>query len=162
MGVLGFTDERRRLGILECAVALGVSDFEHELRVAMEIEVSGAQTSELHATATPVRFHGGHGPAGNDDHVLDMAAGDVRADFGEARLEILVLPAVAGVSVDAETLVAITDPDDVQEVVGTQGTGATMDLVCEGDSERVGVLPEYGRLLDEPLVTFGDQIVVTT
>ena len=87
---------------------------------------------------------------------------DAAAHLQEARFPGLAFPAMRGVGVDAERSVAVADLDEHVEVVSRAGGGAGMDFVAQLQAQAVGMLAQLGRLLDEALLTFLDQIKAGT
>src|ERR1017187_3298235 len=89
-----------------------------------------------------------------------MAGIDAGGDFEEARLPAFAFPAMRGVGVHREAFVPAANLDQHVEVVGAHRRGARVDFMAEEDAERFGMLADLGRLLDEPVLSFFEEVIV--
>src|ERR1035437_10333120 len=89
-----------------------------------------------------------------------MAGINAGGDFEEARLPAFAFPAMRGVGVHREAFVSAANLDQHVEVIGAHGRSAGMNFMTQEDAERLGLLADLGRLLDEPVLSFFEEVVV--
>ncbi len=136
--------------------------MEKEFRVALHVQVSGCEVGELHRAFGPVGFHGAERESRTDDEVFDVAGVDAVADLEESALPRFSLPAMGRVGIDGECVVAVTDVDEHEEIVGGRGGCAGVDFVTEFDAELFCVSADFGGFGDETVFTLFEEIKVCT
>ena len=159
--VLGFADERSGIGALDTAESFRVADFAHQLGVPIEVKATAAQTRELHGAIFPLALPAGQVHSGNDDHVLHVGTGNVGTDLAEPRLEILILPTVATVGVDADRFVVVEQFAQVEEIIRAHCRRAAVNLVPKVLLGAFCVFDKRQQLGPATCIAFLDQVVAT-
>jgi len=131
-----------------------------QLDVAHHVQVAGGNVHKLHRALLPVAVHEPQRQARPDDIVLHVAGIDAGGHFQKPRLPAFALPAMRRVGVDRQAGVAGANLDQQVEIIRAHGARAGMNLMRQIHAQGPGMLADFGRLLDEPLLAFLEQVVI--